>query len=133
MRWTLTAGLMPAGPMTAGLIAVAGCALGAAPASAQIAGRPDYGPVAASSPFLPDSSLRGPSPRAEIRQVRERIAQAREDGTISRREARALEREARLIGVLNARYSRDGLSEPERAELATRAAALRARVNRPRG
>jgi hypothetical protein len=104
----------------------------AAPASAQIVGRPDYGPAARSSPFLADSSLPGPTPRADVRDLRERIGAAREAGTLSRREARALDREARLIGRLAGLYGRDGLSAPERSELERRAAVLRARVNRPR-
>ena len=114
-----------------GLGAIA--ALGAAPASAQIAGRPDYGPVARANPFLPDSRPAGPSAADESRNLRERIGAAREAGTISRREARALDREARLIGRLDWRYGRDGLSAAERAELETRAAALRARVSRSGG
>ncbi len=116
--------------VTGSLIALAGTA---APAQAQIVQRPAYEPVARANPFLPDSRLPGPSPRAEVRETRERIAAAREAGTISRREARALDREARLIGRLSLRYGRDGLSGPERVELETRTAALRARVNRPRG
>ena len=105
----------------------------AAPASAQIVGRPDYGPVARANPFLPDSRPAGPSPADETRDLRERIGAARESGQLSRREARALDREARLIGRLGLRYGRDGLSGAERAELELRAAALRARVNRTRG
>ncbi len=115
------------------LIASAAAGLGAAPAAAQIVGRPDFGPVARANPFLPDSRPPGPSAAAEARDLRERIGAAREAGQLSRREARALDREARLIGRLSARYGRDGLSGSERAELETRAAALRARVNRPRG
>lgn len=105
----------------------------AAPAAAQIVGRTDYGPVAAASPFLPDGRLPGPAPRAEVRDLRERIGAARDAGALSPREARALDREARLIGRLAGRYGRDGLSGPERSELERRAAALRARLNRPRG
>lgn len=107
--------------------------LGATPAAAQIVGPRDYGPVARANPFLPDSRPAGPSAADESQDLRERIGAAREAGTISRREARALDREARLIGRLGLRYGRDGLSGAERAELETRAAALRARVNRPRG
>jgi hypothetical protein len=102
----------------------------ASPAAAQIVGRPDYGPVARSSPFLPDSSLPAPSMGREVRDLRQRIDAAQDAGTLTRREARALQREARWIGRLAARYGRDGLSAPERAELATRAAAVRARANR---
>ena len=106
--------------------------LSAAPASAQIAQPRDYGPVAARNPFLPDGRLPGPSAGAEVRDLKERIAAARDSGDLTRREARALEREARLIGRLAVRYGRDGLSAPERGEIAMRAAAVRAAVNRPR-
>ena len=103
------------------------------PAAAQIAGKPDFGPIPRASPFLPDSSLPGPGIGREVRDLRERIGQAHEAGLISRREARALDREARLIGRLAHRYGRDGLSDAERRELEQRAQAVRAGVNRPRG
>ncbi len=108
-------------------------ALGAAaPAGAQIVQPRSYGPVAPANPFLPDSRLPGPSAGAEVRHLRERIAAARDSGDLSAREARRLEREARLIRRLAARYGRDGLSDSERGEISTRAAAVRAAVNRPR-
>jgi len=120
-------------------ILAAGLAIGlAAPAAGQIAGRRDYGPVAPANPFLPDSRPPAPSPGREVEDLRGRIAAARESGDIGRREARRLDREARLIGRLAARYGRDGLSAPERGEIATRAAAVRGEiaartaVNRPR-
>jgi hypothetical protein len=116
------------------LILVGAAAATAAPqsASAQIVQPRDYGAVAARSPFLPDSRPPGPSAGAEVRDLKDRIAAARESGDLSPREARRLEREARLIGRLAVRYGRDGLSASERGEIGTRAAALRAAVNRPR-
>lgn len=115
-------------------IVLSGAAMAAAaPASAQIVAPRDYGLVGRANPFLPDSRPPGPSAAAESRDLRERIGAAREAGQLSRRDARALDREARLIGRLGLRYGRDGLSGAERAELETRAAALRARINRPRG
>lgn len=116
-----------------GLVLLAGAAA-AAPqaASAQIVAPRDYGPVAAVNPFLPDSRTAAPSPGREVEDLRGRIAAARESGDLTPREARRLDREARLIGRLAARYGRDGLSAPERGEIATRAAAVRAAVNRPR-
>lgn len=104
----------------------------AAPAAAQIVGKPDYGPVGRFNPFLPDSRPPGPSPAAEVRHLRERIGDAREAGLISAREARRLDREARLIGRLAWRYGRDGLSDPERSEIERRARVVQARINRPR-
>lgn len=102
----------------------------AAPASAQIVGHRSYGPVARPSPFLGDSRLPSPSPRSDVRDVRERIDAAREAGRISAREARQLRRQAALIAHLSVRYGRDGLSDAERHELEVRAAALRAATNR---
>ena len=99
-----------------------------AAASAQIAGKRDYGPVGTSSPFLPDSSLAAPPLGRELRQMRGRIERARENGLLTRREARALDREARALGRLGGRYARDGLSAAERRELQARTAALRGRL-----
>jgi len=109
-----------------------GLAFAATPAAAQIVQKPVFGPVAAANPFLPDSRLPGPSVHQEVRQLRGQIAAARESGEISAREAKRLDREARLIGRLGRRYGRGGLSDSEANELTLRAAALRARVNRPR-
>jgi hypothetical protein len=102
-----------------------------APASAQIAGKHDYGPVPTSSPFLPDSRLPGPGIGRDLREIEGRIDRARDSGALTRREAHGLEREARAIGRLAERYGRDGLSPSERAELENRARYLRDSVNRP--
>ena len=105
----------------------------AAPAAAQIAGKRDYGPVPAASPFLPDSRLPGPPLGKELREIDRSIDRARDGGRLSGREARRLDREARAIGRLARLYGRDGLSPSERAELEARTAYLRGAVNRPRG
>ncbi|HYW16326.1 MAG TPA: hypothetical protein VE891_09255 [Allosphingosinicella sp.] len=107
-------------------------ALPAAPVGAQIAGKRDYGPVPAASPFLPDSRLPGPGIGREVRDLEGRIDRARDRGDLSRGEARRMEREARAIGRLERRYGRDGLSPSERRELENRAAYLRDLVGRPR-
>ena len=107
-------------------------ACAAAPAAAQIAGKRDYGPVPASSPFLEDSRLPGPGIGKDLRDVDERIGRARESGLLSRREARRLGREARAIGRLARTYGRDGLSGSERAELEARTNYLRDSVGKPR-
>lgn len=104
----------------------------AAPAGAQIVGpRPpsDYRPP---NPFIGDSSLPGPTVGRDVRDLRQRVDRARESGAISRREARRLDREARLIRRLAARYGRDGMSASEKAELEARSRYLRDAVNRPR-
>ncbi|MEA3009912.1 MAG: hypothetical protein QOJ91_1604 [Sphingomonadales bacterium] len=107
-------------------------ALAAVPAAAQIAGRHDYGPVPPSSPFLPDSRLPGPGIGREVRDVEGRIDRARKNGSLSRIEARRLDREARAIDRLAELYGRDGLSPSERAELDNRTNYLRDSVNRPK-
>lgn len=107
-------------------------ALAAAPAAAQIAGKRDYGPVPASSPFLEDSRLPAPKVGRQLRDIDKRIERARSSGRLSGREARRLEREARAIGRLARLYGRDGLSASERAELENRAAYLRDSVGKGR-
>lgn len=108
------------------------CVLAAAPASAQIAGKRDYGPVARADPFLGDSRLPGPALGKALRDIDRRIGNVRAGGRLSGREARRLEREVRAIGRLARVYGRDGLSPSERAELEARAAYLRDSINRPR-
>lgn len=114
------------------LLFLALLAAAAAPAHAQIAGKRDYGPVPASSPFLPDSRLPGPGIGREVRDLESRIESARDRGALSRGEARRLEREARAIGRLARLYGRDGLSPSERSELESRSNYLRDAVSRPR-
>ncbi|HLL59020.1 MAG TPA: hypothetical protein VK391_03920 [Allosphingosinicella sp.] len=79
-----------------------------------------------------DSRQKGPGLRRDVEDIRQRVERARENGTISRHEARQLRREARLIAIQAHRYGRDGLSSSERAELESRAHSLRGAVNRPR-
>lgn len=102
----------------------------AAPAAAQIVGRPVYDPVPPSNPFIGDSRSPRPGVGREVRDTRSRIHQAVKSGAISRGEARRLRREARLIGRLARRYGADGLSASEEAELEARALYLRDAVNR---
>jgi hypothetical protein len=105
----------------------------AAPASGQIAGRHEYGPAPRANPFIGDSRL---PPRGVGRQVHdmgERVRRARDNGFISRREARRLSREARAIEHMAARYGADGLSQSERDELELRAQALSGAINRAHG
>ncbi len=92
----------------------------AIPAQAQIAGHRDYGPSPIAGHFLPDSRLPGAGMGREVARLRDRIERARETGLISRREARRLDREVRLIGGIARRYARDGVSPSERRELESR-------------
>lgn len=100
----------------------------AAPAGAQIVGRPSYGDFATPSPFLRDS--RGPTPPIgrELRDIRGDINRARDEGMISGREARQLRRQGRLIGSIAGRYGRDGFSDSERLELQNMTLLLRSQV-----
>jgi hypothetical protein len=106
--------------------------IAATPASAQIVGEHVYDDVPRVDRFRGgDSRLPGPGIRRDLGDVHDRIDDAREGGTISRREARAYRREARVIGHLANRYARDGLSPWEANELEFRARALRDAVTRP--
>jgi hypothetical protein len=113
------------------LFPLAASLLAATPAAAQFVGRPVYEPVPPPAPFLADSRLPGPGIGRELRDVRQRIERARDNGDLTRREARQLHRQARLIGRLAERYGAGGLSQSERAELQTRTGALRDAVTRP--
>jgi len=61
----------------------------------------------------------------DLRETRARIDRGREDGDLSKREARELRREARQISSLAERYARDGLSDSERRELDMRTQVLK--------
>ena len=102
------------------------------PAAAQIVGPPPPSDYRAPNPFIGDSSLPGPAIGREVGDIRKRVDRAREGGRISKREARQLDREARLIRRLERRYASDGLSSSERRELEARAHYLRAALNRAR-
>ncbi|MBN8844083.1 MAG: hypothetical protein J0H88_12640 [Sphingomonadales bacterium] len=65
-----------------------------------------------------------PSIGRELLKSREQIQRAREDGNLTKQEARSLRREARQIDALAERYSADGLSDSERRELDMRVRAL---------
>jgi hypothetical protein len=102
----------------------------AAPADARIAGKHPPGDVRPSNPFLGNGRVSGPGPAREARGIRKKIERAQDNGAISRREARQLKREARLITHLGRRYGRDGLSDSERRELEARSFYLRDALGR---
>lgn len=103
----------------------------AAPAAAQIAGRPVYDNAPRVDRLGPaDSSLPPLHPRNGLRDVRGRIDDARESGRISRSEARAYRREARAIGALARRYGRDGLTPSEVTALRFRVQVLESNLTR---
>lgn len=68
----------------------------------------------------------------DLRKVRDLIGQGLEDGDLSKKEAKALRREARQIDTLADRYGRDGLSESERREFDMRVQVLRAQTTAQR-
>jgi hypothetical protein len=67
----------------------------------------------------------------DLRETRETIDRRYENGELTRREARRLRREVRLVDRLQYRYGYDGLRADERAELAMRAQELRSRAAAP--
>ncbi len=103
----------------------------AAPAGAQIAGRHDSGPMPSRNVFIDDGRMPSPGPARDLRDARRQIDRARERGSITRREARALRRESRLIARAAESYGLNGLSASEQRELSARTAALRGTATRP--
>lgn len=99
-----------------------------AAASAQV-----YGPPAPTS-HLPGISMSASQSTVgrETRKIRHDVHEAREDGTLTKREARSLRREANQIDTLSDRYGADGLSDSEARELDTRARVLRDVTNTQR-
>lgn len=63
--------------------------------------------------------------REDLRAIHRRTDEARDRGEISRREARATHRQARLIRSVGARYAASGLTEAELDMLESQAFALR--------
>ena len=64
----------------------------------------------------------------ELHQARQAIKDRRDSGELSKREARALRREAGRIDRAQEWYARDGISDSEARELRLRAEALRYRA-----
>ncbi len=71
-----------------------------------------------------DTGRSSPSIDREISEARQRIDQGRRNGTLSRREARGLSKEADQIATLRDRYGRNGLSDAQNSELEMRARSL---------
>ena len=98
-----------------------------APAAAQAQFMPRTPPASDRIPGISDMGT-GPGGSTlghDLRETRERIARGRDDGALSKSEARALRREARQIASLAELYSRDGLSDSEKRELDMRTQALK--------
>jgi len=110
------------------LVAIVAAAMqGASPSvygpPAPIPRMPGYGPSASSNV---------PPVAGVVQQVLSDIQQGRDSGQLSRKEARELRKEAGLIGQMEERFARDGLSDDERAELQNRAEVVRAVTNAKR-
>lgn len=85
-------------------------------------------PAAAQIPISGVGSGTGAGLSRQLERAYREIEQARDADQVSRREARALRREANGIGDMAARYGRDGLSQSEAAELQFRTSALNGAV-----
>jgi hypothetical protein len=106
----------------------------AAPASAQIAGRHDYGDVRTPDRLGSDGRVPGPSPAREARALRGDIRDLRESGALSRQEARRMSREARAKGRSGSGLSAGAARAATAQLLALRSQihAAQARPDRPR-
>ncbi len=89
-----------------------------------------YGPPSPPTKESRTSAL--PGIRAEMHTIYRDIRDGREDGQLSRRQAKELRREAGAINDMERRYASDGLSGPEQAELRNRTEVLRAITNAKR-
>lgn len=88
-----------------------------------------YGPPAPTPRAVPSLN---PGVGHEIRDVRSDIDRGRDQGQLSRLQAKQLGNEAREIRRLQRRYGRDGLSDQEQAELFNRVKVLKALTNAKR-
>lgn len=111
-----------------------GALLLAAPFAAHARFMPQAPPTSDRAPGIVDIGSRTTNPPIghDIRDTRKLIERSRDNGSLSRPEARALRREARQIGVLADRYGKDGMSDAERRELETRVQILRAQAIAPK-
>jgi hypothetical protein len=75
-------------------------------------------------PSISDTGWSNPSVDREIGEARQRIDQGRRSGSLTRREARGLAREADQITTLRDRYGRNGMSGAQESELEMRARSL---------
>ena len=73
-----------------------------------------------------------PGVEGELEHIQDRIEQARDDGFLTRRQAKLLKRENEMIGDMAERFARDGLlSDAEARELEDRSLYLRDAVLAP--
>ena len=85
------------------------------------------GPIAGRLPPQPRAiPAFNPVTTRDLGKIRSEVRDGRDEGTLSRRQARELRREAREIAMLEERYAGGGLTDPEAAELRARIEVLRA-------
>ena len=96
------------------------------PASGQIAGPPPPAPARALPGFRPVAISR------DVAEIRSDIRDGRQDGQLSRKQAKELRREAGEINGLEDRYAQGGVTDSEAAELINRTEVLRAITNAKR-
>ncbi len=85
------------------------------------------GPIAGSIPpqsrALPSYN---PATSADLASIRREVRRGREEGSLSKKQAKELSRESREVAILEERYAAGGLSTVEAAELRARIEVLRA-------
>lgn len=89
---------------------------------------PSVAQITISGVYQAGGGQRGQELLRQLNRVDRQIDRARDEDQLSRREARALNREARQVETLSARYAQGGLSEAEAAELQFRISALNGQI-----
>jgi len=113
---------------------IAAIVLLASPFSAHAQIAPPTAPGDDRLPGTFDTHVRPAEPAigSELRAARKGIDRGRKNGDLSKREARALRREANQIDTLADRYGQDGLSNAEHRELEMRARVLQSQTESQR-
>jgi len=88
------------------------------------------GPIVGSLPPQPRAlPAYNPVTSADLGHVRRDVRKGRDEGSLSKKQAKELRREAREVAMLEERYAAGGLSSAEAAELRARIGVLRALTN----
>ncbi|WP_147276183.1 hypothetical protein [Sphingomonas aracearum] len=112
---------------------VLACLFVATTAPAQFRAPPRTTPNLPRSPIAFDPAPARPPIGRDLGDVRDRIEDGRDNGQLSRRDARRLRRGTDRIAASADRYGSDGLSTAEARELEARASLLRDQVGLARG
>jgi hypothetical protein len=85
------------------------------------------GPIAGGVPSAPGAlPSYNPVTSLELSSISKDVRRGRDEGSLSRKQAKELRREVREIATLEQRYGQGGLSDTEAAELRARIEVLRA-------